>query len=67
VIRKDRVTGTALSGDSTGWSDNQITFTIPSPSGSGGQWHVVPGSTATITVTTAQGTSNTATLTIGSS
>jgi hypothetical protein len=49
------------------WSDNQITFTVPSPSGSGGQWHVVPGSTATITVTTAQGTSNTATLTIGSS
>jgi hypothetical protein len=48
------------------WSDNQITFTVPSPSGSGGQWQVVPGSTATITVTTADGTSNTATLTIGS-
>lgn len=48
------------------WSDNQITFTIPSPSGSGGQWHVVPGSTATVTVTTANGTSSAATLTIGS-
>jgi NPCBM-associated, NEW3 domain of alpha-galactosidase/IPT/TIG domain len=48
------------------WSDDQVTFTVPSPSGSGGQWHVVPGSTATITVTTAQGTSSPATLTIGS-
>jgi hypothetical protein len=48
------------------WGDNQLTFTIPSPSGSGGQWHVVPGSTATVTVTTADGTSSTATLTIGS-
>ena len=48
------------------WSDSQITFTVPSPSGSGGEWHVDPGSTATVTVTTANGTSNTATLTIGS-
>jgi Glycosyl hydrolases family 31 TIM-barrel domain/Glycosyl hydrolase family 31 C-terminal domain/Domain of unknown function (DUF5110)/NPCBM-associated, NEW3 domain of alpha-galactosidase/Carbohydrate binding module (family 6)/IPT/TIG domain len=48
------------------WSDNQITFTIPSPSGSGGQWHVDPGSTATIAVTTANGTSSAASLTIGS-
>jgi hypothetical protein len=48
------------------WSDNQITFTVPSPSGANGQWHVVPGSTATVIVTTANGTSNTATLTIGS-
>jgi hypothetical protein len=48
------------------WSGNQITFTVPSPSGSGGQWQVVPGSTATITVTTADGTSSPATLTIGS-
>jgi hypothetical protein len=47
------------------WSDGRITFTVPSPSGPGGQWHVVPGSTATITVTTANGTSNTATVTIG--
>jgi len=48
------------------WSDNQITFTVPAPSGSNGEWHVVPGSTATVVVTTADGTSNTATLTIGS-
>lgn len=48
------------------WNDNQVTFTVPSPSGSGGQWHVVPGSTATITVTTANGASNTATVVIGS-
>ncbi len=50
------------------WSDNQITFTIPSPSSSGA-WHVVPGSTATatVTVTTSKGaTSSTASLTIGS-
>jgi hypothetical protein len=47
------------------WSGDQITFTVPSPSGSNGEWHVVPGSTATVTVTTADGTSNTATLTIG--
>jgi hypothetical protein len=49
-----------------GWSDGQLSFTIPSPSGSGGEWHVVPGSTATVTVTTADGTSSAATLTIGS-
>jgi hypothetical protein len=48
------------------WSDNQITFTVPSPSGSNGEWQVVPGSTATVTVTTADGTSNTATVSIGS-
>jgi hypothetical protein len=48
------------------WSDDKITFTVPSPSGTGGVWHVDPGSTATITVTTANGTSNTATLAIGS-
>jgi glucan 1,6-alpha-isomaltosidase len=49
------------------WSDNTITFTVPSPSGAGGVWHVVPGSTATVTVTTAQGgTSNAGTVTIGS-
>jgi alpha-glucosidase (family GH31 glycosyl hydrolase) len=48
------------------WSDGQITFTIPSPSGTGGEWHVVPGSTATVTVTTADGTSSAGTLTIGS-
>lgn len=48
------------------WSDNKITFTVPSPSGSGGEWHVVPGSTATVTVTTADGSSNGGEVTIGS-
>jgi hypothetical protein len=48
------------------WSDGKITFTVPTPSGSGNVWQVVPGSTATITVTTANGTSSAATLTIGS-
>ena len=37
------------------WSDNQITFTVPEPSGTNGVWAVVPGSTATITVTTTNG------------
>ncbi len=49
-----------------GWSSDSITFTIPSPSGPGNEWQVVPGSTATVTVTTASGTSSAATLTIGS-
>jgi len=48
------------------WSNTAITFTVPSPSGTGGEWAVVPGSTATVTVTTADGNSNTGTLTIGS-
>jgi hypothetical protein len=47
------------------WSDGKITFTVPTPSGSGDEWQVVPGSTATVTVTTANGTSGTAALTIG--
>jgi Glycosyl hydrolase family 31 C-terminal domain/IPT/TIG domain len=42
------------------WSDTKITFTIPTPSGPGGVWHVIPGSTATVSVTTPGGTSNTA-------
>jgi hypothetical protein len=48
------------------WSANSITFTIPSPSGTDGEWSVVPGSTATVTVTTADGTSAAGTVTIGS-
>jgi alpha-glucosidase (family GH31 glycosyl hydrolase) len=48
------------------WGGNQITFTIPSPSGPGGEYHVTPGSTATVTVTTANGVSGTAQITIGS-
>ncbi|MFU8850647.1 NEW3 domain-containing protein [Micromonospora sp. SL1-18] len=47
------------------WSDDAITFTIPSPSGSGGEWHVVPGTTATARLTTIYGETPTSTLTIG--
>jgi predicted alpha-1,2-mannosidase len=32
------------------WSDTQITFTVPEPSGSGGVFHVWPGTTASVTV-----------------
>jgi predicted alpha-1,2-mannosidase len=32
------------------WSDTQITFTVPTPSGTNGQWHVAPGSTAMVSV-----------------
>jgi hypothetical protein len=39
------------------WSDTRITFTVPSPSGTNGKWRVIPGSTATVTVTTNGGTS----------
>jgi len=39
------------------WSDTKIVFTLPSPSGPGGVWHLVPGTTATVTVTTSGGTS----------
>ncbi len=46
------------------WSDTKITFTIPTPSGPGGVWHVIPGSTATVTVNTPGGTSNTASVLI---
>jgi hypothetical protein len=41
------------------WSDTKISFTIPTPSGPGGVWHVNPGDTATVDVNTAGGTSNT--------
>jgi hypothetical protein len=50
------------------WSDTAITFTVPEPSGSGGQWHVAPGSTAAVTVVNDTGkTSNTAALDIAAS
>ena len=48
------------------WSDSAITFTVPHPSGTNGQWAVTPGTTATITVTTTAGTSNTTQVAIGS-
>jgi hypothetical protein len=47
------------------WSDSAITFTVPQPSGTNGQWAVTPGTTAAITVTTAAGTSGTTGVTIG--
>jgi lysophospholipase L1-like esterase len=37
------------------WSDRAITFTVPVPSGTGGVWHVSPGTTATINVVDAPG------------
>jgi hypothetical protein len=46
------------------WSDTKIVFELPYPSGPGGEWHLVPGTTATITVTTSAGTSNTGTIAI---
>lgn len=36
----------------TSWSDTAITFTVPTPSGTNGVWHVSPGSTAAVAVTT---------------
>jgi hypothetical protein len=49
------------------WSDSAITFTVPTPSGTNGQWAVTPGTEATVSVTTGAGTSNPATTSIGSS
>ncbi len=46
------------------WSDTAITFTVPTPSGPGGIWHVTPGTTATVTVNTSAGASNTVPLPI---
>jgi Glycosyl hydrolases family 31/Domain of unknown function (DUF5110)/NPCBM-associated, NEW3 domain of alpha-galactosidase/IPT/TIG domain len=46
------------------WSDTAITFTVPEPSGPGGVWHVTPGDTADVSVTTDAGGSNTVTLRI---
>jgi len=46
------------------WSDTAITFTVPTPSGPGGIWHVTPGTTATVFVYTAAGQSNAASLPI---
>jgi GDSL-like Lipase/Acylhydrolase family/IPT/TIG domain len=37
------------------WSEQAITFTVPAPSGPDGQWHVTPGTTATINVVNAAG------------
>ena len=48
------------------WSDSAITVTVPTPSGTNGQWAVTPGTTATMTVTTSAGTSGTANVAITS-
>lgn len=37
------------------WSDTQITFAMPEPSGPGGEWAVQPNSTAVVMVTNALG------------
>jgi hypothetical protein len=45
------------------WSDTQITFTVPTPSGANGVFHVWPGTTAMVTVVNASAqTSDTAAL-----
>jgi hypothetical protein len=46
------------------WTDTAITFTVPTPSGPDGIWHVNPGDTATVTINTAAGASNTVPLQI---
>ncbi|MGH9067049.1 MAG: GH92 family glycosyl hydrolase, partial [Acidimicrobiales bacterium] len=40
------------------WSDSTITFTVPNPSGTGGQWHVTPGTPASVRVTTSTGSTS---------
>jgi hypothetical protein len=47
------------------WADGAITFTVPSASGTNGEWAVTPGTTANISVTTSAGTSGTTTVAIG--
>jgi alpha-glucosidase len=46
------------------WSNTSITFTVPTSSGPGNEWAVVPGTTATVSVTTRGGTSNSVSLSI---
>ena len=49
------------------WSNDKITFQVPTPSGSSGdEYQVIPGTTASLQVVTAGGTSNMADLQIGS-
>jgi len=48
------------------WSDDAVTFTVPEPSGTDNEWAVTPGSTASVSVTTSAGTSNTTSTAIGS-
>jgi alpha-glucosidase len=44
------------------WSNTSITFTVPKPSGPSNEWAVASGTTASVSVTTSGGTSNTVTL-----
>jgi len=44
------------------WSDTSITFTVPEPSGPSNEWAVASGTTATVSVTTSGGTSNSVSL-----
>jgi hypothetical protein len=37
------------------WSDTAVTFTVPSPSGTGSEWHVWPGSQASVSVVNSDG------------
>lgn len=37
------------------WSDTKITFTVPTPSGTNGQYRVWPGTTASVTVVNGSG------------
>jgi predicted alpha-1,2-mannosidase len=37
------------------WSDTAVTFTVPTPSGSGGEFAVAPGTPASVTVVTSAG------------
>ena len=40
------------------WSDTAITFTVPTPSGTNGQWAVAPGTLASVTVVNNSGASS---------
>ena len=44
------------------WSNTSITFTVPEPSGPSDEWAVASGTTASVTVTTSGGTSNSVSL-----
>jgi glucan 1,6-alpha-isomaltosidase len=46
------------------WSNTSITFTVPEPSGPSNEWAVASGTTASVSVTTSGGTSNSVTLAI---
>ena len=48
--------GNAAAWSIDSWSDTLISFSVPSPSGTDGTWAVIPGTTATFTVTTSGGT-----------